>query len=90
MPKKPDKRLTPNQVVAWNLRRARQLRGWTQDEAAARLEPYLGERWSKAIFSSRNALAKRARVGFVSSPPTTSPRWLPRSIQPFRSSSRRR
>ncbi len=43
--------MTPNQVVAYNLLRARQLRGWTQDQAAAALEPYLGVRWSKASFS---------------------------------------
>ena len=30
---------------------AREWRGWTQDEAAAALEPYLGVRWSKATFS---------------------------------------
>ncbi|HUR24207.1 MAG TPA: helix-turn-helix transcriptional regulator [Acidimicrobiales bacterium] len=43
--------MDPNQVVAYNLARARQLRGLTQDEAAAALEPYLGVRWSKASFS---------------------------------------
>src|ERR671931_1797685 len=42
---------TPNQVVAYNLARARVLRGWTQDEAAAALEPWLGVRWSRATFS---------------------------------------
>jgi hypothetical protein len=44
-------RLTPNQVVAYNLTRARKLHGWTQAQAAEQLEPYLGERWSKASFS---------------------------------------
>jgi transcriptional regulator with XRE-family HTH domain len=43
--------MDPNQVVAYNLARARQLRGWTQDEAAAALEPYLGVRWSNASWS---------------------------------------
>lgn len=43
--------MDPNQVVAYNLARARQLRGLTQDEAAAALEPFLGVRWSKASFS---------------------------------------
>ncbi|HEX2699216.1 MAG TPA: helix-turn-helix transcriptional regulator [Acidimicrobiales bacterium] len=43
--------LTPNQVVGYNLARARQLKGWTQDQAAEALEPYLGVRWSKASFS---------------------------------------
>jgi transcriptional regulator with XRE-family HTH domain len=55
--------VTPNQVVAGNLRRARRLRGWTQEEAAARLEPYLGARWSKAVFSAaeRSAAGERIR-----------------------------
>jgi transcriptional regulator with XRE-family HTH domain len=43
--------LTPNQVVAYNLARARELKGWTQDQAAEALEPYLGVRWSKASVS---------------------------------------
>lgn len=42
---------TANQVVAFNLTQAREWRGWTQDEAAAALEPYLGVLWSKATFS---------------------------------------
>ena len=44
-------RYTPNQLVAYNLWRARMLRGWTQEQVAARLEPFLGERWSKASYS---------------------------------------
>ena len=43
--------LTPNQVVAFNLARAREWKGWTQDQAAEALEPYLGKRWSTASFS---------------------------------------
>jgi hypothetical protein len=43
--------LTPNQVVAFNLAQARQWKGWTQDQAAEALEPYLGKRWSKASVS---------------------------------------
>jgi transcriptional regulator with XRE-family HTH domain len=43
--------LTPNQVVAFNLALARQQKGWTQEEAAQALEPYLGKRWSKASVS---------------------------------------
>ena len=43
--------LTPNQVVAFNLTRAREWRGWTQEEAAVALEPYLGKRWSNASVS---------------------------------------
>jgi hypothetical protein len=43
--------LTPNQVVAFNLAQARQWKGWTQEQAAQALEPYLGKRWSKASVS---------------------------------------
>jgi hypothetical protein len=43
--------LSPNQVVAYNLSRAREWKGWTQDQAAEALSPYLGTRWSKASFS---------------------------------------
>jgi hypothetical protein len=41
-----------NQVVAYNVRAARELRGWTQDELAARLERYLGQRMTQAGVSS--------------------------------------
>lgn len=51
--------LSPNQLVAANLARARALRGWTQDQAAERLERYLGSRWSKANYSA----AERAVTG---------------------------
>ena len=53
--------LTPNQVVAFNLTAARSKRGWTQDQAAEALEPYLGVRWSKASFSA----AERSITGKV-------------------------
>lgn len=43
--------LTANQIVAFNLHRAREWKNWSQDEAAEALEPYLGKRWSKASFS---------------------------------------
>ena len=43
--------LTPNQVVAWNLAQARAWRGWTQDQAAEALAPFLWVRWSKTSFS---------------------------------------
>ncbi len=41
-----------NQVVAYNVRAARELRGWTQEELADRLEPYLGQRLTQAGVSS--------------------------------------
>lgn len=55
--------LTPNQVVAQRIALARLLRGWTQEEAADRLEPYLGAKWSAATFSivERSVDGKRIR-----------------------------
>jgi transcriptional regulator with XRE-family HTH domain len=44
--------MTPNQVVAYNLAKARALRGWTQEEAAEHLAPYWGARLSAASFSA--------------------------------------
>ena len=43
--------LSTSQLVAYNLRRARVLRDCTQEQAAQRLEPYLGARWSSPTFS---------------------------------------
>lgn len=41
-----------NEVVAYNFRRARELRGLTQDEAAVALEPFLGQRLPQASISA--------------------------------------
>ncbi len=54
--------MTPNQVVAYNVRAARRLRGWTQEESAERLELHLGERWSKASFSAAEQSVEGKRV----------------------------
>lgn len=54
--------MTGSQLVAYNLREARLLRGWTQDEAAERLQPYLGARWSKASFSAAERSTEGRRV----------------------------
>jgi len=43
---------TPNQIVAYRVAKARQLRGWTQEKAAEELEPFLGHKLSAASFSS--------------------------------------
>jgi transcriptional regulator with XRE-family HTH domain len=43
--------LSPCQIIAWNLERARRARGWSQTEMAKRLEPYLGYRMSRAAVS---------------------------------------
>ena len=44
--------MTPNQIVAYNVARARALRGWTQEQAADELAPYLGARLSGPSFSA--------------------------------------
>ena len=44
--------MTPNQIVALNVAKARALRGWTQEEAAEQLAPYLGAKLSGASFSA--------------------------------------
>jgi transcriptional regulator with XRE-family HTH domain len=41
-----------NEVVAYNFRAARELRGWTQDETAEALEPLLGQRLPQASISA--------------------------------------
>jgi transcriptional regulator with XRE-family HTH domain len=59
VPKKPKSEEPPppetldlNQVVAYNIREARLLRGWTQEDLADRLEPYIGTRLTQAGVSS--------------------------------------
>ena len=42
--------LTLDQVVSYNLRRARELRGWTQAEAAGRVSEHLGRSWSEQVY----------------------------------------
>jgi hypothetical protein len=44
--------MTPNQIVAYNVARARELRRWTQEQAAEALAPFLGTRLSGASFSA--------------------------------------
>lgn len=41
-----------NQVVSYNIRAARELRGWTQEDLAARLEVFLGTRPTQATISA--------------------------------------
>ena len=54
--------MTPNQVVAANLIAAREELGLTQEEAAVRIERYLGEHWSKAAFSARERSVDGVRI----------------------------
>jgi hypothetical protein len=44
--------LTANQLVAYNLMRIRRARGLSQEQARDLLEPCLGVRWSKAVYSA--------------------------------------
>ncbi len=44
--------MTPNQIVAYNVARARGLRGWTQEKASQVLAPYLGAKLSGPSFSA--------------------------------------
>lgn len=53
---------TPNQVVAYNVARARLLRGWTQEQAAEALEPFLGQRLSSASFSALERSVDGGRI----------------------------
>jgi transcriptional regulator with XRE-family HTH domain len=48
-----------HQLVGYNLQRIRKATGLTQEQAAERLETYLGVRWSKAVYSA----AERAYDG---------------------------
>jgi len=53
-----------NQVVAYNFRRARELREWTQDFTAGKLAPYLGTELKKTSISAieRSVESDRRRV----------------------------
>lgn len=54
--------LSPCQIVAWNLEAARRGRGWTQEETARRLEPYLGYRMTRAALSQAERCLHRGRI----------------------------
>jgi len=41
-----------NEIVGYNFRLARELKGWTQQEAAVHLEPYLGQRLPQTSISA--------------------------------------
>lgn len=55
----PAEPLTPNQLVSYNLLRARRARGWTQQELGERIARYTGRAWSNASISA----AERAWQG---------------------------
>ncbi len=54
--------VSPNQLVAYNLAQARLNKGWTQEQAAAALEPFLGVHWSKASFSAAERSVDGERI----------------------------
>jgi hypothetical protein len=51
-PTPPEAALDANQIVAWNFRAARELRGWTQEECAVHLAAHLGHQLPKASISA--------------------------------------
>ena len=55
--------LSPNQIVAQNLTRARELRGWSQSETTSRLRERAGVHWSTANLSAaeRSVTGQRRR-----------------------------
>ena len=54
--------LTANQLVGYNMMRARKALGWDQEEAIERLAPYLGKRWSKNVYSAAERSYDGGRV----------------------------
>lgn len=54
--------LAANQLIGYNLARIRKTLGLSQEEAAARLEPYLGKRWSKNVYSAAERSYDGTRV----------------------------
>jgi transcriptional regulator with XRE-family HTH domain len=53
--------LTINQVVAYNLARARKGRGWTQEDTAGKLEAESGKKWSAATLSAAERSVETGR-----------------------------
>ena len=54
--------MSPDDVVSNNLRRARELRGWTQPEAAQRISRYLGREWSQQVYGDAERAYRGKRV----------------------------
>jgi hypothetical protein len=54
--------LTINEVVAFNLMRARRRRGWTQQETAERLTKVMGKKWTKAALGAAERSWETDRV----------------------------
>ena len=61
--RKPSPRLwTVNQIIAFNVGKARMMRGWTQEQAVQALAPYLGTLMSTASFSAIERSIDAGRV----------------------------
>ncbi len=77
----PAKVLDANQVVAYNFRAARKLRGWTQEEAARRLAPLPRPGASEGIDLRHRAVLRRRAPAAASTPrswwPSPSPSTCP-------------
>jgi transcriptional regulator with XRE-family HTH domain len=58
----PSVALTPSQVVAHNVTRARELRGLTQAEVGERLSRFTGTRWSQVTVAQAESWASGQRV----------------------------
>jgi hypothetical protein len=54
--------VTPNQIVAHNLRRARLSKDWTLEETTERLSRHLGEKWTQATLSSAEGSRHGKRI----------------------------
>jgi transcriptional regulator with XRE-family HTH domain len=54
--------LTPNQLIAFNLKEVREEKGWTQEKAAEELATFLGRRWSKASYSAAERSVDTPRI----------------------------
>jgi hypothetical protein len=54
--------LTANQLIAYNLMRSRKALNLSQDQAADRLEPFLGVHWSRAVYSAAERSYSGTRI----------------------------
>jgi hypothetical protein len=54
--------VTPDELVSLNLLRARELRGWTQQEAAAQISKHLGKDWSIPVYAAAERAHRTTRT----------------------------
>lgn len=54
--------MSPDEIVSLRLRRARELRGWTQPEAASAVSRYLGKEWSAQVYGDAERAYRLKRV----------------------------